>query len=317
MFEHGYIFHYITILIITAVPALFAALGQSRSTQAAFKAIRIQPAAEKEIANLLIIGNALIETGAIIGLIFGCIMIAKLPQGEHLFWINISELGIACALGMSGAVVGYMSSYPVEAGCLAIARQPFFSKKIQIFCIVMQSIMQSPIILAFVVTIFIKTNIYLVHSLNDTLQLIAAGLAIGLGSIGPTIGLGLFLEKASSSLGINRLSYNKIIAFSFMTEAIIEASVVFSLLIALFILKSSHTSDEFFYGIRYIAAALCIGLGTIGVGIALGKTASRACHHIGINPDLYGKISSTSLISQALIEAQTIYAFIIAIRLIS
>ena len=317
MFEAGYIFHYGTALLITAFPALCAALGQAESTKKAFEARRIQPNAEQEISGLMVIGNALIETSALLGLLTGFMLLATPQTSGYLYWINISHLGILAAMGLTGSIVAYMSSYPIQAAITSLARQPFFSKKIQIFTIIMQSIMQTPIIMAFLIAITIKNQSIAATSLNDSLRLIGAGLAIGLGSIGPTIGLGLFLQKACTSLGINRFSYPKIISFSFMSEAMIGASVIFSLLVSLFILGSSvYPSNSLMQGLGYLAAGLCMGLGTLGVGLGLGKIASKVSEAIGNNPGIHGDLSKTSIIAQALIEAQTIYAFIIALRIL-
>ena len=322
MFETSYIFHYIVTTCVTVIPALCAGLSQARSCIAAFQAIRVQPAAEQEISSMMVIGNALIETAAIIGVVFGYILIHTSPTTyTNIYWAHVSELGILAAIGITGAVVSYVSSAPIEAACHAIARQPFFSKKIQFFTIIMQAIMQTPIILAFIVGLLINAQVASVSSLSDSLRLIGAGLSIGIGSVGPTIGLSIFLYQACKSLGINKSSYSKIISFSLVSEAMIEASVIFALIISLLILNQSVPVIEspyaHMYGLTFIAGGLCIGLSTIGVGIGLGKIAAKACEHIGINPTLYQHLSKTSILAQALIEAQTIYAFIIAIKIIN
>lgn len=324
MLDAGIFTHYATTVLVTAVPALFAAISQARSCIAAFQAIRIQPAAEQDISGMMIIGNALIETAAIIGVVFGYVLIySNHGETEPTYWAHMSELGILAAVGLTGAIVSYRSYIPVQAACYAIARQPFFSKKIQFFTIIMQAIMQTPIILAFIVGLLIHAQLTTVTNLDDCLRLIGAGLAIGIGSIGPTIGLSTFLEQACQSLGINKSSYSKIVSFSLVSEAMIEASVIFALIIALLILNQPHAEiDEASVGtigngIAHLAAGLCIGISTIGVGIGLGKIGAKACHYIGIQPELYQHLSKTSILAQALIEAQTIYAFIIAVKIIT
>ncbi len=318
MFESGIIFHYITALSITALPGLCSALSQAESTKAAFEAKRIQPSAEQEISGLMVIGNALIETSAILGLLLGC-MIITLPTStdEYSYSIHLSKLGILAVMSITGSVVAYMSSYPIKASIQSLARQPFFSKKIQIFTIAMQSIMQTPTIMAFLIALLIKNQSLAVTHIGDSLRLIGAGLALGIGSVGPTIGLGIFLKQACTSLGVNRFSYSKIVSFSFFSEAMIGASIIFSLLISLFILNSSITqTDTLTAGIAFLATGLCMGFGTIGVGLSLGKISEKAALVLGNNPMIYSEITKASMIAQALIEAQTIYAFIIALKIL-
>ncbi len=317
MLESSTLFHYVTIIFVTALPALCAALGQARSSKAAFEARRIQPAAEQEISILVIAGNALTETSALIGLLVGFMLLTTQHTTTNMYWAHLSELGILAAIGITGGIVAYMSSYPTQASLRALARQPFFSEKIQIFTIIMQSIMQTPIIMALIVALTIRNQSFSAACLNDSLRLIAAGIAIGLGSIGPSLGLGSFLQESCASLGINRLSYSKIISFSFLSEAIIGASVIFSLIISVSILNaSSIQTDSYLQGIGFLSAALCMGLGTLGVGIGLGKIAKKVSQALGINPELYSDISKTSIVAQAFIEAQTLYAFIVALGIL-
>ena len=181
----------------------------------------------------------------------------------------------------------------------------------------MQSIMQTPVVMAFLIALIIKNQSVSSSCLNDSLRLLGAGIALGLGCLGPVIGLGLFLRQASTSLGINRFSYSKIISFSFITEAMVGASVIFSLLIAMFLLNTSIVdSDSLTQGIGCLGAGLCMGLGTMGVGLGLGKIAQQGAQTLGVNPGIHSELSKTSIVAQALIEAQTIYAFIIALRIL-
>lgn len=61
-----------------------------------------------------------------------------------------------------------------------------------------------------------------------------------------------------------------------------------------------------------IAAALAIGLGTIGPGIGLGNGVGSAMEAIGRNPEAQPKIQGSMLLGLAFIEALSIYALVIA-----
>lgn len=65
-----------------------------------------------------------------------------------------------------------------------------------------------------------------------------------------------------------------------------------------------------------IAAALAIGLSTVGPAVAQGKTAAAAMESIARQPDASKDIRSTLIISLALMEALTIYGLLIAFMLI-
>lgn len=62
-----------------------------------------------------------------------------------------------------------------------------------------------------------------------------------------------------------------------------------------------------------MAAALAIGLGAIGPGIAIGLAVRGAMDAIGRNPEAEGAVRLTMIIGAALAEAVAIYAFVVAL----
>ncbi|WP_353845790.1 ATP synthase F0 subunit C [Thermomicrobium sp.] len=62
-----------------------------------------------------------------------------------------------------------------------------------------------------------------------------------------------------------------------------------------------------------MAAALAIGLGGIGPGIAIGLAVKSAMEAIGRNPEAEGAVRLTMIIGAALAEAIAIYAFVVAV----
>ena len=183
--------------------------------------------------------------------------------------------------------------------------------------LITQSLMQTPVIFAFIVALFIKTQAINVTYLAESLRLIGAGLCIGLGSIGPTIGLSRFSYQACQSLGINRYAYKSIFSFTLISEAIIESPAIFSLVISLVLLTTRVYEPTFTAnGVILLAAGLCMGLGTLGVGINSGKMAAQACKSLAFSPENYSTIMRTSLIGQVLIETGAMYAFLVALLLV-
>ena len=69
-------------------------------------------------------------------------------------------------------------------------------------------------------------------------------------------------------------------------------------------------------GLRYLAAGLAIGLAVIGGAGGQGRAATAAYEGIGRNPQAADKLFTPLLLGLALIEFQTIMAFIIAILLV-
>ncbi len=314
MIELAYILHYANIMIITVLSSLGCGIGGGLTSIASLEAINIQPRAKGEIARASLIGLALIETAAILALI---ITFMIFTTKNITLYTALAECGVTLAVGVTSLIVGIVSSFPVQEACLSIARQPFFSQRILNLMLITQSIIQTAIIFGFLIALLIKFQIPTVETLTQGCVLCAGGLALGLGAIGPTIGLGKFAQQACMSVSVNRKAYNQILPFVLMSEAIIETPLIFAFLIALIItLTGSARSDTTITIIQMFAAALCIGIGTFSPGLSSSKTASTACHQIAHNPQQYSALSQTSMFGQGLIDAAAIYALLISLAIL-
>lgn len=314
--ELTFLFHYGTIALVVALNSVAVGLGGGFTSLAAIRAINIQPHAHPEISRTFILGMALIETAAVVGLTLSFMLLIPTPEVVLTTYSYTAELGIALAICIAGGVIGVVSSFPAQYACLSVARQPFYYQKIQALMLLTQSLMQTPIIFAFIVALFIKNQLGMINSIAESLRLIGAGLCIGIGSIGPAIGLANFSKQVCKSIGINPKAYSQLLSFTLISEALIESPLIFTLLISLILLQKGGSSLTFMQGFELFAAALCMGLGTLGVGISSGKVASEACKQIALIPEQYNIISRTSLFGQVLIETCSIYALIVAFALI-
>ena len=63
---------------------------------------------------------------------------------------------------------------------------------------------------------------------------------------------------------------------------------------------------------KALAAALAIGLGTLGPGLGQGMLAAKAMEAIGRNPEAAGKITPLMFIGLAIVESLAIYALVIS-----
>jgi F-type H+-transporting ATPase subunit c len=70
---------------------------------------------------------------------------------------------------------------------------------------------------------------------KEAIRLLAAGLAIGLGAIGPGIGLGILSGKAAEAVGRNPEALGKIQSIFILGLGFTEAVAIYALVIALII----------------------------------------------------------------------------------
>ena len=306
----------------TALPVVFAALGagigQGLIGVKSLQAVNIQPYAAPEISRVSMIGMALTETSAILGGVVSILLVLDTSVPLNYEYASLGKIGIVFAIGLTSLIAGITSSLPAQAACLSVAKQPFFSNKILQLMLLTQSLTMTPNLFGFVIALFIQQKISTVSDLNSGLQLLAAGMVIGIGSIGPCIGLSRFAQAACSAVGVNRKCYGKIVPFTFACEAMIETPAIFSLLIAFLILSKNviPNASSAIQGIAFIAAALCMSFSTIGTGVSAGKIGSAACKHIGNRPDSYSIISNIGFLALAMIDTFAIYGSIISLFLI-
>lgn len=307
--------HYSAIATSIALSSISVGLGQGLISWSALNAIHRQPAAQDDIMRVAIIGMTLVETVAILGLLISIFLLAY-TSADSVF-THYAKIGIIAAMSITGLVTGLTSAFPAQAACLAVARQPFFAHRISGFMLMTQVLIQTPIIAAFLVSLFIQGQSDSATTITDSLRLIASGLCIGIGSIGPAIGLMTFSKAALNSLGKNSKAYSKLLSFTFISEALIETPIIFCLIIAITLLfLVPHASTDPIHGIIFLAAGLCTGLGTLGTGISSGITAAAACTQIGNAPESYNVLSRTSILAQSLIETMVLYTVILSLLMI-
>ena len=68
-------------------------------------------------------------------------------------------------------------------------------------------------------------------------------------------------------------------------------------------------------GMKYLAAAVAMGLGGIGPALAIGNLVGRAMDALGRNPEAQPQIFPSMMVGVALAEAIGIYALVTAIMI--
>lgn len=304
------------VMLIVVVTAFSVGLGSSRAAQQAVQAINMQPAAQAEISKATTLGLALTETTAVLGLALGLYLVLRpLAPTADPFYGALAHLALLLALGLPGFVAGYVSAAPLGAAAYAVARQPFTTGKIINLLLITLSFVQTPVILGFVISAWAHLQAASCTSFPSALKIIAAGLAIGLGSVGPIIGLAHFARGANQAIGMNRTLYSKIFSFTFISAALIETPFIFALIIAIVILQHPATLTNL-QSWACLAGAIAVGLSNLMPGLSSGRTATAACLELAKQPELYAQLSKTSIVVQSFIDSLALYGWIVALLLV-
>lgn len=310
--------HFVLPSLIIGINAITNGIGQGLAAVAGLNAINTQPSSKDDISDTLLLGLALMETGGVLCLI-ACLYVFR--GFENFIFDNpypyYAEIGIALLFILTSGPVSIISAFPVKGACESIVRQPFFAGKIKTLMLINQTFLQAPIIFAFLLMLFAKPFIVNITTYAQALQIISAGIAFGVGSLGPIIGLGIFTTAVCKYIGKNRNAYKSLLFFTFASEAVISSSIIFALIVALFILRMVCTPfHEELSGMHFLAASLAIGFSTLGVGISTGNISAQGAQEIVANADNSSNIMKFSLLSQAMVETCTLYGLTIALMIL-
>lgn len=67
---------------------------------------------------------------------------------------------------------------------------------------------------------------------------------------------------------------------------------------------------------KYIAAALCMGMGALGPALGEGLAAAHALDGMARQPEMQGALMRTMVLGQAITESTGIYSLLVAIVLL-
>ncbi|MBU1007589.1 ATP synthase F0 subunit C [Candidatus Dependentiae bacterium] len=299
-------------------------IGQGIAGLGALQAMSRQTTGHDQIIRTMVLGLALIESGVILSLVITLMMLFG-PTQQLTMGIGLAELGMGCAIGLSALAISIASSFAVKAACESIARQPFFYQKIITLMLLAQSIIGAPGVFAFIIALLIKANTTPTISDLEGIKYLAAGLTVGIGSIGPSIGQAIFAQSSCYAAGRNQQAYGKLLTFSLLSQAVIQTPLIFCLIIAIMIIYKSvaaiaATAGEY---ATLITSASCfapgfaISVGSLGTAIAIGYAASKSSYYVVMDEENYPLFIRTSLLAQAIIESAAIYALIVALILVT
>jgi len=310
--------HYLSVAIAIGLSGIGSGIGQGIAGFGALSALSRQRIGGDSIFRALVLGLALIESGLILSLVVALILLFGGMPKEITLGIGLAELGMGIAVGCTTAAVGIASSFAVKSACISISRQPHHCQKIITLMLLIQSIIEAPVIFGLLIALLIKTQITDALTLCEGIKLCASGIAIALGSIGPSIGQAIFAKESCSAAGLNTESFSNLLPFSLLSQAVIETPIIFSLVIsAILIFKPIAIATATTIAIVSLVVAFTVGFGTGGSAIASGYVASKSAKYIALKKEHYPVFLQSTLLSQAIIESSAIYALIVGLVLVT
>lgn len=220
--------------------------------------------------------------------------------------------GMAIGLGAIGSAIGegYIAMKAVEA----LGKQPRANDKILRTMIISQAITETAAIFSLVVSLLLLFNGG-DASFTKGFTLIAAGLAIGAGTIGSGFGAGLPGGSTMEGIGRNPENSDVLTVQMIIGQAVTQTSTIFALTVSL-ILLTLPAPATFLKVFAVLGAGVAMGFGAVGPGIGDGIVAKNANTAVGHTPRNMALLTRSMIIGQAVTETTDIYALVVALILI-
>jgi len=294
---------------LVAITGAIVALVQGTIARSVLIALHEQPAVEATLKRASLTALVIVETSVILA---GISAVFLLLGREHI--TSYQAIGAAIALIVPAAIAAYASMAPAREALFAIARQPFLSNKIITTLLISLTVIQTPVILGFITGLImsVRAPFTMAHGLSY----IAGGIAVGVGSVGPLLGLSRFGAAVCRAIGRNPTAHTPLVPFLFVGQALIETPSLLALIIALALIVLPPRTDTVLEGIIRIIAGITTALVTVGPGLASGRTAGSAAREIGKEPEKSRIIMQLSLITQTIIDTGALYGIVAALSMI-
>ena len=214
--------------------AIGSAVGEGQTAGEAASGMMRQPAVRGSLLRTMLIGQAVCETAGIFSLV---VAVMLLFGGYPATWPKAAALlGAGLGMGLSALGTGVGSGMPSAAACKSVARNPDCQNSAMMNMLIAQALATGCAIFGFVVALLLITTNFTGPVLVQTVSALSAGICIGLGSIGPGIGIGIIGYDACEAIGNSTEGRSGVSNALLLGSAISQSKGVFALLIAIMLI---------------------------------------------------------------------------------
>ncbi len=303
--------------ICIGLGAIGAALGEGYTAGFANKGIAIRPEKGGDIAKSMLVGQAMAESAAIFALVIAILLLfidtTSSPAVEAFALIGA---GLSMGFGAFGSAVG--GGYPAAECCLGISRQPAVTGELITNMLIGSAVCQTPAIFAMVISLILMFLGFEDVPLHPAwAAFIAAGISIGLSSIGSGIGGGMPAGESCAGIARNPEASKQVTTAMLVGQAVAQTPCIFGLLISfVLIFKVPPATTSIVPAMALLGAGISMGLGGIGPGIGNGYAAQGAVKWIARRVEASGTLTRVMLVGQAVSQSTAIYAMVVSLVLI-
>lgn len=214
--------------------AIGSGVGSGYPAGAACKGMSRQPAMSSRLTTNMLIGSAVCQTPAIFSLVVSFILLFTDFTANPVSptWAAILGAGISSGFGAIGSGLG--GGLVAQASCEGISRQPLTVTPVTNVMLLGQAVTQTTAIYALLVSFILMFKSFpATDALAPPMALLAAGICMGIGAIGPAVGEGFAGQGAVAWIARNQKSIADLTRSMLVGQAVAESTGIYSLVIAL------------------------------------------------------------------------------------
>jgi F0F1-type ATP synthase membrane subunit c/vacuolar-type H+-ATPase subunit K len=199
-----------------------------------------QPKVISELFRIMLIGQAISSTPPTLALVVSFLLIFQVPYGPTLIQ-GFAALGAGISIGIASFASGTGSSLPAGQACVAIARQPHLRRPYTLQMLLGQALTQTALIFALLVSfllLFLPSSPFSVFV--DYVAVVSAGICMGFGAVGASIGSGFAAGSAIRGVRHHRdpgKAFGPITVTMLLGISVAHASCIYALIVSLSLIR--------------------------------------------------------------------------------
>lgn len=215
-------------------------IGMGMGAATAVEGMGRQPRVSSDLFRIMLIGQGATSTPPTFALVVGILLLFGVGEGTALIQ-GFAGLGAGISIGAASFASGVGSAFPAAQACEAIARQPHLRRPFTTLMLIGQAISQTPLIFALLVSFML---IFTVSpnpeaGLVEYVTVLSAGICMGFGAMGPSVGSGIAAESAIMGIRYHRepeQAVGLLTRVMLLGQAVAQSTSIYALVIALVLL---------------------------------------------------------------------------------
>ncbi len=234
--------------------------------------------------------------------------------------------GSAIAMGFGAIGSGWGIGYVGVGAARGIAKQPSQNSSLFRGMLIGQAVASNPSIFALVIALILYNiggaKLLTGTSYAQAAAYLAAGISIGLGSLGSGAGNGLLGSDAVESMARCPKESGKVTIMMIVGQAMGQTPVLFSLVVSFLLIYGGGEeyatfglSDQVRHACRLLGTGICMGAGAMGPGLGSSFVGGKFCEGLAKNPGFAQKLTNAYFVGVGVAQSPAVFAFVTSLLL--